>query len=92
MDILLPITILIPLAGIGVIWASAEGGHQPARLVALATSLGTLLAAMLLIANYPADGGDGFGGNYFGTGDSVLKRWWGSNETDASTMPRVYHP
>jgi hypothetical protein len=30
------------------------------------------------VSFYPADGGDGFGGNYFGTGDSVLKRWWGS--------------
>lgn len=24
-----------------------------------------------------AAGDDDFGGNYFGTGDSVLKRWWG---------------
>lgn len=24
--------------------------------------------------------GSGFGGNYFGTGDSVLRRWWGSKE------------
>ena len=29
------------------------------------------------VSFYPADGGDSFGGNYFGTGDSVLKRWWG---------------
>ncbi len=29
------------------------------------------------ISFYPADGGEGFGDNYFGTGDSVLKRgWW----------------
>jgi beta-lactamase regulating signal transducer with metallopeptidase domain len=34
------------------------------------------------VSFYPADGGEGFGGNYFGTGDSVLKRWWGSKETD----------
>jgi beta-lactamase regulating signal transducer with metallopeptidase domain len=34
------------------------------------------------VSFYPADGGDSFGGNYFGTGDSALKRWWGSNETD----------
>ncbi len=27
------------------------------------------------------ENGEGFGGNYFGTGDSVLKRWWGTNET-----------
>ena len=34
------------------------------------------------VSFYPADGGDGFGGNYFGTGDSVLKCWWGSKEAD----------
>ncbi len=30
------------------------------------------------VSFYPAGGGGGFGGNYFGTGDSGLKRWWGS--------------
>jgi hypothetical protein len=30
------------------------------------------------VSFYPAEGGEDFGGNYFGTGDSVLKRWWGS--------------
>lgn len=34
------------------------------------------------VSFYPAGGGESFGGNYFGTGDSVLKRWWGSKETD----------
>ena len=34
------------------------------------------------VSFYPADGGSDFGGNYFGTGDSVLKRWWGTKETD----------
>jgi beta-lactamase regulating signal transducer with metallopeptidase domain len=34
------------------------------------------------VSFYPAEGGEGFGGNYFGTGDSVLKRWWGSKVTD----------
>ncbi|HET6881036.1 MAG TPA: carboxypeptidase-like regulatory domain-containing protein [Pirellulales bacterium] len=37
------------------------------------------------VSFYPADGGEGFGGNYFGTGDSVLKRWWGSKESDDPT-------
>src|SRR5688572_14769713 len=60
MDILLPLTILIPLAGIGVIWASAEGGYQPARLIALATAVGAFMAAALLIANFPAGGGEHF--------------------------------
>src|SRR5205823_4601305 len=38
---------------------------------------------------YPADGGGDFGGNYFGTGDSVLERWWGSDGThrEATTAP-----
>jgi beta-lactamase regulating signal transducer with metallopeptidase domain len=29
------------------------------------------------VSFYPAEGGSDFGGNYFGTGDSVLKKWWG---------------
>ena len=32
------------------------------------------------VSFYPADEGEGFGGNYFGTGDSVLKEWWGSKK------------
>ena len=34
------------------------------------------------VSFYPADGGGDFGGNYFGTGDSVLKRWWGSKDSE----------
>ncbi|HVX14989.1 MAG TPA: M56 family metallopeptidase [Pirellulales bacterium] len=34
------------------------------------------------VSFYPSGGGEGFGGNYFGTGETVLKRWWGSTETD----------
>ena len=34
------------------------------------------------VSFYPADGGGDFGGNYFGTGDSVLTRWWGSKDSD----------
>ena len=37
------------------------------------------------ISFYPAKGGGSFGGNYFGTGDSVLKQWWGSKEADIKT-------
>ncbi len=29
------------------------------------------------VSFYPAEGGGDIGGTYFGTGDSVLKRWWG---------------
>ena len=35
--------------------------------------------------SFYADGGS-FSGNYFGTGDSVLKRWWGSEETEKTTI------
>ena len=31
---------------------------------------------------YPAGGGSDFGGNYIGTGESTLKKWWGTNEKD----------
>ena len=41
------------------------------------------------VSFYPADGGSDFGGNYFGTGDSVLKRWWGSKETDRKATSRA---
>ena len=34
------------------------------------------------VSFYPSGGGEGFGGNYFGTGDSVLKKWWGSKQID----------
>ena len=37
------------------------------------------------VSFYPAEGGSDFGGNYFGTGDSVLKRWWGSKQTDSKS-------
>jgi hypothetical protein len=32
------------------------------------------------VSFYPADGGSDFGGNYFGTGNSVLKKWWGEKK------------
>jgi beta-lactamase regulating signal transducer with metallopeptidase domain len=31
--------------------------------------------------------GASFGGNYFGTGDSVLKKWWRSAESEGKTTP-----
>jgi hypothetical protein len=32
------------------------------------------------VSFYSAAEHGSFGGNYFGTGDSVLKKWWGSEE------------
>jgi NADH-quinone oxidoreductase subunit M len=57
---LLIVTILLPLAGVAVIWAAAEGGREPARLVALTTSIGTLLLAGMLIVQYPAGASEAF--------------------------------
>src|SRR3990172_7570692 len=40
------------------------------------------------VSFYPADGGEGFGGIYFGTGDSVLKKWsevYGPTDASAPT-------
>jgi beta-lactamase regulating signal transducer with metallopeptidase domain len=34
------------------------------------------------VSFYSFENGEGFGGNYFGTGNSVLNQWWGSKETD----------
>jgi len=34
------------------------------------------------VSFYSFENGEGFGGNYFGTGDSVLKEWWKSKDTD----------
>lgn len=34
------------------------------------------------VSFYPSGGGQSFGGNYFGTGDFVLKKWWGSKQKD----------
>jgi hypothetical protein len=45
------------------------------------------------VSFYPADGGDGFGGTYFGTGDSVLRKWWGPNwVTDRTSGKAVWGP
>ena len=41
------------------------------------------------ISFYPAGGGEAFGGNYFGTGDSVLKRWWSTDQTPAKPTAKL---
>ena len=42
------------------------------------------------VSIYPVEKGDreGFGANYFGTGDSVLKHWWGTAGSKGSTAQR----
>jgi hypothetical protein len=44
------------------------------------------------VSFYPADGGDGFGGVYFGTGDSVLKKWWGFQGELGPAVPKETVP
>jgi beta-lactamase regulating signal transducer with metallopeptidase domain len=39
------------------------------------------------VSFYPADRGSSFGGNYFGTGDSVLKQWWSTNRSATAKAP-----
>jgi hypothetical protein len=35
--------------------------------------------------------GASFGGNYFGTGETVLKKWWRSGESGGKTTPAANH-
>jgi beta-lactamase regulating signal transducer with metallopeptidase domain len=39
------------------------------------------------VSFYPAEGGESFGGSYFGTGKFVLKQWWGSVGNISSPTP-----
>ncbi len=39
------------------------------------------------VSFYPAEGGADFGGNYFGTGDSVLKQWWSTKKSASGATP-----
>ncbi len=66
---------------------AADGISTPSKVQSTVVNRGdgtfTLILPMTCkgwphVSFYPADGGEGFGGNYFGTGDSVLKQWWGS--------------
>lgn len=56
---LLVITVFLPLAGAGLIWARADGGRVRARQIALAGALVTLACAGWLVWSYPdVDGFD----------------------------------
>ena len=66
---------------------AADGRSTPSKVQSTVVNRGdgtfTLILPMTCkgwphVSFYPADGGDSFGGNYFGTGDSVLKQWWGT--------------
>src|SRR5688500_1054515 len=49
-------TILLPLLGAGLMWVLAPLGRGAVRWGALLVTIGTLLGAGVLVANYPADG------------------------------------
>ncbi len=41
------------------------------------------------ISFYPIERGESFGGNYFGTGEYVLKKWWGDNGKKPRTIEQA---
>jgi beta-lactamase regulating signal transducer with metallopeptidase domain len=42
------------------------------------------------VSFYPGEGGGDFGGAYFGTGDSVLRKWWSSGKAQsAATLQQL---
>ena len=56
MENLLLITIFLPLAGAALMWPLAPMGREVVRMAALIVALATLLLAVVLIANFPANG------------------------------------
>jgi len=57
---LLVISIFLPLLGAGAIWALAPGGKETARVVALVTSVVTLICCTLAVAQFDPSVGDRF--------------------------------
>ncbi len=55
MDVLLLVTILVPIIGAGMVWAMSEAGRQPVRMVALVVSLVTLVLAIIVVSQAPSD-------------------------------------
>ncbi|HVU89757.1 MAG TPA: efflux RND transporter periplasmic adaptor subunit [Pirellulales bacterium] len=39
------------------------------------------------VSFYSMEDGNGFGGNYFGTGESTLKQWWGTKKSEPVATP-----
>jgi hypothetical protein len=71
-----------------------EGRSGYLKLQRIMVSKGTGTFSLILpmtirgsphVSFYPTEGGESFGGSYFGTGDSVLKQWWGSGHTDSGS-------
>ena len=69
------LTIFLPLAGAVLMWIIAPLGRQPARLVALAVTVVTLLCAGQLILAFPAEG---ISSGHFAPTDAT---WLAGNET-----------
>jgi hypothetical protein len=75
---------------------SAEGKSGTLKVQKMMVNRGegtfTLVLPMAIrgwphISFYPAGGGESFGGNYFGTGEFVLKQWWGSHPAVSAPTP-----
>ena len=67
------------------------GGDDQAKVVERGSGEFTLKVRMPYegwphVSFYPAEGGQSFGGVYFGTGDSVLKEWWGEKALPRRTQ------
>jgi hypothetical protein len=71
---------------------AADGVSRPLRVQSVVVKRGegsfTLFLPMTCqgwphVSFYPRKRGESFGGNYFGTGESVLKQWWGAKAANA---------
>lgn len=71
---LLVISIFLPLFGAGAIWALAPGGKETARMVALVTSVVTLLASIAVVAQFDPATGDSYAvdWSWLAVGDNAL--------------------
>lgn len=71
---LLVISIFLPLFGAAAIWALAPGGKETARMVALVTSVVTLLASIVVVAQFDPTAGDQYAvdWSWLAVGDHTL--------------------
>jgi hypothetical protein len=72
---------------------AAEGRSVPLKVQKMTVNRGEGTFSLFLpvtirgwphVSFYPVETGENLGGNYFGTGSSVLKEWWGSGHTDTA--------
>lgn len=71
---LLVISIFLPLFGAAAIWALAPGGKETARMVALVTTIVTLIASGIVVAQFEPASGDRYAidWSWLAVGDNAL--------------------